>query len=174
MQITAHNTKSMAWRKLPFWERVERQIQYLPWSGCHLYTGSLIGKGYGYAHDTKKFRLIHRASWERAFGEIPKNMMVCHTCDVPACCNPQHLFLGTALDNNRDREKKGRGNQNRGIKHVRPMAKLTWDDVRSIRAEFAAKGDERGLGSSLAKKYGIDHATLCSVRYFKTWKEDGR
>lgn len=28
--------------------------------------------------------------------------IVCHTCDHPACCNPNHLYLGTQLDNEQD------------------------------------------------------------------------
>ena len=36
------------------------------------------------------------------------DIFVCHTCDNPKCCNPHHLFLGTALDNHLDALAKGR------------------------------------------------------------------
>lgn len=50
----------------------------------------------------------HRFSWFLEKGAVPKNMCVLHKCDNPSCCNPNHLFLGTNMDNVKDRVKKGR------------------------------------------------------------------
>ncbi len=56
----------------------------------------------------KKTGLAHRASYILFKGEIPKGMFVCHHCDTPPCVNPDHLWLGTASDNQIDCVRKGR------------------------------------------------------------------
>lgn len=50
----------------------------------------------------------HRASFILFNGAIPDGMMVCHSCDVGVCVNPDHLFLGTQMDNRQDCASKGR------------------------------------------------------------------
>jgi len=52
--------------------------------------------------------LAHRLAYHLAFGDYPKELHVCHECDNPGCCNPNHLFLGTAKDNTQDAVLKGR------------------------------------------------------------------
>ena len=73
-----------------------------PNTGCWLWLGFISPDGYG-------TRLAHRRAWELARGPIPDGMLVCHRCDVRHCVNPDHLFLGTHLDNMRDMIRKGRG-----------------------------------------------------------------
>src|SRR5687768_5258003 len=57
-----------------------------------------------------RMRTAARVIWEARFGLIPDDMHVCHRCDNPACIRPEHLFLGTSLDNMRDKVAKGRSN----------------------------------------------------------------
>ena len=64
--------------------------------------------GYGYLTQKAKTTYAHRWMWEVANGPIPPGLFVCHHCDNRACFRPDHLFLGSAGDNNRDMAAKGR------------------------------------------------------------------
>ena len=91
-----------------FWSKVIKKGS----SGCWLWQASQRNKGYGafaYTWDGKSIHdRAHRFSWRLHCGEIPTGLYVLHKCDVPQCVNPDHLFLGTIADNNRDMILKGR------------------------------------------------------------------
>lgn len=76
---------------------------------CWIWKAGTDKDGYGKIYVDGKTIRSHRVSWEIHNGPIPKNMCVLHKCDNPPCVNPEHLFLGTSTDNNRDREVKNRG-----------------------------------------------------------------
>jgi hypothetical protein len=154
-----------------FWSKVRR----LDDEGCWLWTASKRNKGYGafvWADATGAViqGRAHRFSWELHFGPIPQGLCVLHKCDVPACVNPHHLFLGTIADNNRDmafkernRGKRPYGKYKRGTAH--PGAKLTDDAVRSMRASRLC-----GLSyNAIAAEFGVN--PLCAYRAItrKTW-----
>lgn len=77
-------------------------------TGCWEWTAGKNSDGYGNFNYNKKTIRAHRASYLMHKGEIPKGIMVCHHCDNPPCVNPEHLFLGTAKDNDQDSRTKGR------------------------------------------------------------------
>lgn len=79
-----------------------------PNSGCLLWIGSTNRKGYGQFNTGYTTAAAHRIAYERAFGPIPEGLCVCHRCDTPACVNPDHFFVGTIEDNNKDMARKGR------------------------------------------------------------------
>lgn len=64
--------------------------------------------GYGQAVWKQEAWRAHRLSFTVYCGDIPENFAVCHKCDNPPCINPEHLFVGTMLDNHQDRNRKGR------------------------------------------------------------------
>lgn len=86
-------------------------------SGCWIWNGCKDGEPrnggdkrgrYGkFALDGYHMTGAHRASYILFVGVIPKNLFVCHRCDIPSCVNPEHLFLGTVKDNSDDLVKKG-------------------------------------------------------------------
>lgn len=151
-------------------ERFEDKYIPEPNSGCWIWTAGLVsGCGYGFFRfggGTK----AHRASWVIAKGEIPVGLCVCHKCDNRLCVNPDHLFLGTYADNNRDRQKKGRTAiqsfirdktiRARGEAHGKTT--LSDEQVRNIRASRIPQ-------RTLAEIYGVSQVTISKIRLRKTW-----
>ena len=130
-----------------FWERVNKT------SSCWLWTASTNKNGYGKFRDARWAHVTaHRFSWILANGPIPEGLWVLHRCDVPGCVNPDHLFLGTARDNNLDMMKKGRG---RWI----PPRKLTEDDVRAIRKRIPNE-----TLTAIAKDYGLHMTNISNIK----------
>ena len=76
--------------------------------GCWLWTDSKTKAGYGRIMVNGKAIKAHRFSYELHKGKIPENTLVCHSCDIRHCVNPDHLWLGTYTDNNRDMFAKNR------------------------------------------------------------------
>lgn len=141
-----------------FWKNVQKT------QGCWLWTGSKWSNGYGRIMVGKKRRKAHRISFLIHNGSLPKDKLVCHTCDNPSCCNPKHLFLGSVADNSRDSVSKLRhafGERN-GI------AKLTEQEVKIIREARAPRLSNLCL--KLAKRFGVSLSTIYHVRSYCTWR----
>lgn len=91
-------------------------------------------------------------------------MCVCHKCDTPQCVNPDHLFLGTQLENMRDKVKKGRSNLPRGSDSASSI--LTDQQVVKIRTEY--RPGKNGY-TKLAKQYEVGQATIRDIIKRVTW-----
>lgn len=97
-------------------ERFERKFVPEPNSGCWIWTGSTDRRGYGQLRVTTqknktRLRYATHVSLEIVGRKVPKGMEACHHCDVPACVNPDHLFIGTHRDNVLDSWSKGRASK---------------------------------------------------------------
>ena len=111
-----------------------------------------------------KYRMAHRLSFELHHGKIAEGLECCHRCDVPACVNPNHLFIGTHTDNMRDCEIKGRNPHRKGEKHHK--AKLTDETVRLIASELK---NRTATQWEIAKKFGVTQSTVSLIKLGKIW-----
>ena len=89
-----------------FFEKVDQPAYS---AACWTWTASRCSEGYGNFFHEGRIQGAHRVSWMLfRGGEIPEGLCICHTCDNPSCVNPDHLWLGSKLDNNLDKVRKGR------------------------------------------------------------------
>lgn len=136
-----------------FWARVD----YKP-DGCWNWKGCLVGK----LRSARCGRYLgeqvsSRVCWKLTRGEIPADQCVLHKCDNESCIRPDHLFLGTRVDNNADKLSKGR--QWRPAGTLNPNAKLTEEKVRDIRR---LRGEGK-LQREIAEEVGVSRSSASKV-----------
>lgn len=143
-----------------FWEKTDRsggEDACWPWIACK------HPRGYGQVNWMGKSSRAHRVAYELAKGPFDPSLYVLHACDVPACCNPKHLSVGTQADNMQDCSRKGRAAA--GMKSAR--AKLTDEQVREIR-------QRRESGEStvkLSREYGVVTSQIWYITHYVQRKD---
>jgi Flp pilus assembly pilin Flp len=148
---------------------------------CIEWQGERQHQGYGVVRLPGKKRAgAHRVAWQEINGPIPEGMFICHTCDNPPCVNPEHLWLGTALDNARDRAAKGRSAHNRphsaGPGERNGRALLTETQVREI-IELHEREGRRLVGRprvgltrrQIGDRYGVSVPTVDAILSGRNW-----
>jgi hypothetical protein len=132
-----------------FWAKVNKTPT------CWLWTASTTRRGgYGQINWNGRMQRANRVSWQIAYGDIPQGLQILHKCDVPACVRPDHLFLGTHLDNMNDARQKGRMID--GL-HARRLSNDAYREIIAAPAVF-------GFSAALAQKFHCSRATVCQIR----------
>lgn len=139
-----------------FWTRVDKRGA----DECWPWLGRRTERGYGEFSTSDKTHRAHRLALAFSGTSVPDDMLVMHSCDNRACCNPAHLSLGTYADNNHDMMKKGR---DRVVGEKHPRARLTVAQVKEIK--FGRRSCR-----SLAKEFGIHFMHAWHIRRGDAWK----
>jgi len=135
--------------------KFERYFVKAGGDNCWIWNGGVFSKDKPYAKFYHRGKLVKasRYAYRLYKGRIPKGLDVLHKCDNPLCVNPNHLFLGTQLDNMRDMIRKGRKRVVVGEAH--PNAKLTDEDVAEIRRMYKRTGPFQSNVGEVAKRFNI-------------------
>jgi hypothetical protein len=142
------HTPEMARAK--FWSRVDIGRA----NACWPFTGPKDKWGYGDLQWERKHVQAHRLAWKLLRGD-PGELDCLHRCNNAACCNPEHMYLGTDLENARDRIAAGK------------YGKLSAAQVREIRALFPTW--TFGMGKELARKYGVSEVVISKLKLGATY-----
>lgn len=118
--------------------------------GCWGWIGAPESYGYGQVADGKKTIKAHRLSWMYFIGPIPAGLSVLHRCNNRICVNPEHLYLGTHIDNMKDRKAAGMYN----IPH-----KIDISEIPKIVGMSRSGISYR----QIAKKVGLGKSQVCNI-----------
>jgi hypothetical protein len=138
-------------------ERFEEKYVPEPNSGCWLWLCHKDVNGYGVltVRGKPRTRRAHRISYELHIGPVSPELLVCHRCDNPACVNPEHLYIGTQVDNMRDRTLRSRN----------ASSKLSVEAVCQIR-ELAERGVRR---VTIAERCSVSQSTIQRILSGESW-----
>ena len=123
---------------------------------CLLWTGAERGHGYGAFKVAQGQAGAHRVAYELVCGPIPAGLLVRHKCHTPLCVNPDHLELGTQVENLADMVAAGRHATGPGS----CPRKLTVKDA--LAAHWANL-----LGLSLKETAGMFDVARCTVTHIR-------
>lgn len=148
-----------------FWSHVD----VIGPDNCWPWSLAKHGRGYGAVTIGGRTFTSHRVAFCLAHGfdlhRLSRQLLVCHTCDNRVCCNPEHLFLGEAVDNTRDMIRKGRKALQTG--EDASSAKLSRADVEEIRQRRSVDGES---WASLGRTFGVTAPAVRAAAIGVTWK----
>ena len=147
-----------------------RQVQkyvLITGGGHWLWQGATNNMGYGQIRMTDKAVYVHRAVYATVRGQmpqdLPRSLLIRHTCDLPLCCNPDHLVAGDQRDNMQDAVAR----QRIAVGEQHGSAKLTAPQVREMRERHAAGS---ATFAELAQEVGVSKQAVANAVRRKTWR----
>lgn len=174
-----------------FWTHVAKS------SGCWNWRSSLTSSGYGQFQWRGRCRAAHRVSWEFFRGPIPEGLWVLHKCDNRLCVNPDHLYLGTVIENNADIMARGRHRSN-PKKQSASMKRWCAEHPEQVRAKVdhmlskspPRRGSKHPMAkltedqvrdiyrqclqgfclSRIARTYGVTTSLICAISKRRIWR----
>lgn len=141
----------------------------IPFCGCLVWLGGTNEHGYGVFWNGERLEKAHRFALRAAGVDLPDWLHVCHKCDTPPCVNPDHLFVGDALDNTADMWSKHRATVQKRRGTAQSQAKLTDDDAARIRRLWSTG---RVKQRDLAAEFGVSQRLVWNVIHGKNWFAD--
>lgn len=138
-----------------------KNIEYIVTkNGCYECTSHYKDKdGYPKITINKRQRTMSRYIYERFVGIIPKGNVIRHKCDCASCINPNHLEIGTQIENIEDkviRNRQARG-ENIGISKLN---RILVDEIRQAIEPI----------SILASKYKVANSTIRRIKNNELWR----
>lgn len=138
---------------------------------CWLWTGSMSSKGYGRISAERRHVTASRVAYSLEYGAFDERLHVLHRCDNPSCVRPDHLFLGTQVDNMADMNSKNRHGRSGAGENVRkgkshPFAKIDESCAKQIRERHKSGITMKELASS----FGLNVPSIWRIIHRKTWK----
>lgn len=168
--VSGHNGRQDLAKR--FWSHVKIRGE----DECWEWQASLDHAGYGQFNIDHRPHHAHRVAYMLTHGEMPVGFQVCHDCDNPPCCNPNHLFKGTNQDNVDDKIAKGRqfkGEARRQISKASALhgsahqnSILTESQVLEIRRLHATGNWSQG---QLAKRFKTKQSNIFRIVHRETW-----
>lgn len=158
-ELSAKRARALAAASESFWSRVDKRAD----DTCWPWSGQINESGYGVCnlvgHATT---LAHRIAFTFSSGRDPGDLNVCHSCDNPPCCNPNHLWLGTRAENIADMDRKGRRRAaiRRGVKS---------SACRLGEAQVMELLTSPETNRQAAARLGVTPSAIFNIRTGRTW-----
>ena len=155
------------------WEYFVRKVRIGYPNECWEWRASVSSSGYGNWYGDVEGLPKQGTAHKRAyvlFNGDPGGLFVLHKCGNRRCCNPNHLYAGTPLDNHNDCVKHGTHSKppdffGQNVRNQCGTSPLNEDAIRSIRRR--KKAGQSGV--DLAKEYGVTTSCISRIHKRKSW-----